>query len=147
MFRWEFVFSDFLLTGINRDELYELRPQSQRSRDSEIEDGDTDSCQLLNPWRHRRWLPPVSLKQNTWLSSGRSRGSITWCRQFNNYAMLSSCRSDNSARRLANDLKLLGGEASLTRSFDCDCAQFAHAHRRSPVTVSGYVTCAAIVNG
>ena len=39
-----------------------------------------------------------------------------------------SCGERAAWRR---DLKLLGGEASLTRSFDCDCAPFAHAHRRS----------------
>jgi len=44
-------------------------------------------------------------------------------RPVNNYAMLSCLGA--AWRR---DLKLLGSEASLTRSFDCECA---HAHRRS----------------
>jgi len=87
---------------------------------NEEEDGDADSSQLLDPSCHR---------QRHWNKILDYRPSAVTCSDHVMPAGQQLCNVVGAQRHLASDwrrdLKLLGGEASLTRSFDWDyaCAQ------------------------
>ena len=60
-------------------------------------------------------------------------GHVLWSRDAGRATIMQCCRVGAIILRddRRRESKLLNGDASLTRSFDCDCAQVAHAHRRS----------------